>query len=44
MGQDMKGSGMKPLISEMGKDTRSGLMDLFMRDTGRMTRRTVEED
>lgn len=44
MEQDMKENGIWILTKEMEKDTKSGLMDLSMKDTGRMIKLTEEED
>lgn len=40
----MKENGMKIPIREMAKDTRSGLMALFMRVIGKMTKQMEEGD
>ena len=40
----MKVNGMKPLTREMAKDSKSGLMVLSMKDTGRMIKPTEEAD
>lgn len=41
---DMKVNGMKKRIKEMAEGTKFGQMVLFMRDTGKMIKQTVEED
>ena len=42
MGQDTRENGMRAPIKEMERATKSGLMDLSMKDTGRMTKLMVE--
>lgn len=42
--QDTKVSGTKTLTREMVEDIKFGLMDHYMKDTGRMTKLMVEED
>lgn len=44
MGQDMKENGILPLIKEKDKDIKSGLMDLYMRVTGKMIKLMAEAD
>jgi len=41
---DMKENGMRIQIKGMVEDTKSGLMDHSMKDTGKTTRQTAEED
>lgn len=35
---------MFTLIKDMAEDSKSGVMEVYMRDTGRMTKQTEEED